>query len=409
MAMADDYDAHVLILGASFTGLELVRRLRRSRRGRALEVLVVDRQAQHPYIPLSHELLTRRMPTGVGDGTILDTAAYVRGFANTRFEAGTIVGFDVDEHAVTLADGRRFSGRFVVVALGSEVRPPSRLPGGERLRGYKFATELDARTRELEGLLDPRADAEGEPAIVVVGGGITGVEIAGELGHLRAVRPQGWRAPKVTLVHGGERLLPRLTARAGAKAAAALQRQGVEVLLGARLLELGESVARIRTADGDVHERACALGIWGGGLQPPPVLDAMGLPRTDAGWLRVGPTLQCFPETTDEPEIFAGGDIARIYGGDGEWPTMQRAIEGIFAADTLCRNILTLAARASDYPEGVPPLSPHRLWEDFPHGVSVGASSLVVYGPLVLATSRINTWFRRFLMRQYMRRYAPAE
>ncbi len=232
--MADDYDAHVLILGASFTGLELLRRLRRTRRGRALEVLIVDRQARHPYIPLSHELLTKRMATGVEAGTILDTAAYVRGFTKTRFEVGTIAGFDVDEHAVLLEDGRRFSARFVVVALGSEVRPPPGLAGGEHLRGYKFAAELADLGGELEGLLagvEEASEAEGEPAIVVVGGGITGVEIAGELGHLRAGRPSGWRAPKVTLIQGASRLLPGLTERAGAKALAALREQSSSCLL----------------------------------------------------------------------------------------------------------------------------------------------------------------------------------
>ena len=63
--MTDDYDAHVLILGGSFLGIELVRLLRSDRRGRALSITVVDRQAEHPYIPLGHELLTGRVPAGM--------------------------------------------------------------------------------------------------------------------------------------------------------------------------------------------------------------------------------------------------------------------------------------------------------------------------------------------------------
>jgi hypothetical protein len=86
---------------------------------------------------------------------------------------------------------------------------------------------------------------------------------------------------------------------------------------------------------------------------------------------------------------------------------MQRAIEGIFAGETIATNILALARFAPGYPGdgGVPPLTPHTLWSDFPHGVSIGGRSLVVYGPLVFGVSRFNIWFRRFLMRQYMRRY----
>ena len=57
------------------------------------------------------------------------------------------------------------------------------------------------------------------------------------------------------------------------------------------------------------------------------------------------------------------------------------------------------------YAEGPPPLRPHALWRDFPHGVSAGGKSLVTYGPLVLPGAGLNIWFRRFLMRQYMRRF----
>jgi NADH dehydrogenase FAD-containing subunit len=132
----------------------------------------------------------------------------------------------------------------------------------------------------------------------------------------------------------------------------------------------------------------------------------LNLPLTEDGWLRVGPTLQCL--VGHDPDIFAGGDIVRIYGGDGRWPTMQRAIEAIFAGETIATNILELARHAPGYAnDGVPPLKPHPLWSDFPHGVSIGGRALIVYGPLVFGVSSFNIWFRRFLMKQYMRRY-PA-
>ena len=397
-----DYDAHVLILGGSFTGVELVRRLRRDRRGRKLEILVVDRQRQHPYIPLCHELLTERMATGVEQRTILPSADYVQTRPPARWEQGEIISFDPESHTVYLDDGRSFSGRFVVVALGSELRPPWELEGRERLLSYKSQAEFEACKVALAKLLHGREHA---PAVLVVGGGISGVEMAGELAHLARSRPEGWAAPRVTLVHGGARLLPALDPHAGEWAAAALRRQGVELLLETRLQSVEDGHAVIRNAAGE-RIIPCELGLWGGGLQPPPVLEHLGLPLDPDGWLRVGPTLQCFPETTDEPEIFAGGDVARIYGGTGRWPTMQRAIEGIFAATTMAENILELARHGDDYPEGVPPLQPHRLWDDFPHGVSAGGESLVVYGRMLARSSRINIWFRRFLMRRYMARYS---
>lgn len=400
--MTDEYDAHVLILGGSFTGVELVRLLRKDRRGRKLEIVVVDRQRQHPYIPLGHELVAERLPLGQPGQTTLASDRFVEARPPARWVQAEIVGFDPSSHTVTLADGRTLSGRFVVVALGSEVRPPASLPGGERMLAYKFQAQLDQAHDALAQLL--RGDGE-PPTILVAGGGITGVEIAGELAHLATKRPFGWRAPKVVLVHGGDRLLPGLTPKAGKKAEDALRAQGVEVCLQTRLEGVDERSATIRGPDGE-RTIACDLSFWAAGLQPPAVIDALGLPRTEDGWLRVGPTLLCFSGTTDEPEIFAGGDIARVHGGAGRWPTMQRAIEGIFAAQTLAANILELCRHPPGYPgEGVPPLWPHRLWSDFPHGVSIGGRSLIVVGRWVFSFARFNIWFRRFLMRMYMRRY----
>jgi phosphotransferase system HPr (HPr) family protein len=138
----DQHDAHVLILGGSFTGVELVRLLRRDRRGRKLEIIVVDRQREHPYIPLGHELVTERMQPGEPGKTVLASDRFVEAKPPARWVQGEIVGFDPGSHTVTLADGRTLSGRFVVVALGSEVRPPSSMSGGERMLAYKFESDV---------------------------------------------------------------------------------------------------------------------------------------------------------------------------------------------------------------------------------------------------------------------------
>jgi NADH dehydrogenase len=152
----------------------------------------------------------------------------------------------------------------------------------------------------------------------------------------------------------------------------------------------------------------CDLAFWTGGIRPAPILGALGLPRTEQGWLAVGPTLQCFPTPEpSKPEIFACGDAVRIMGGEGEWPTMQRAIECLWQAKVVARNIIRLARAAPDFSEGVPPLHPHCLRESFFYGVSVGARSLVVWGNTAIDLPGVNHWFRRWLMRQYFARYEP--
>lgn len=375
--MSDDCD--VLILGGSFTGIEVVRRLRRARAGRSLRITVVDRQCEHLYIPLGHELLCDRMPFGVEVGTVLASARYVDEFGpGVVWVRGELTHFDPSTRTATLADGRTLSARFVVFALGSEVRPPASLPGGERLLSYKSEAQFERARESLA--------RSPEGSVVVIGGGITGVEIAGELAHRTRL--------KVTMIHAGARLLPGLCERAGRKALAGLQAQGVQVLLHARVLEVGESTLRIRSEQTGEQTLDCTLGFWAGGLQPPAVIEQLGLARDRRGWLIVDPQLRC------GEGLFAGGDIARVHESPDAvlpWPTMQRAIEGIFAAITITANILALVRGK--------PLRRHRLWSDFPHGVSIGARSLVVYGPIVIALAGLNIWFRRFLMRQYMRRY----
>ena len=389
----------VLILGASFAGIEVLHQLRRTRAGRGLQVTLVDRQVEHPYIPLLHERLCGRL--GEAEST-LPTARAVAGDSRACYVADEVVGFNPEAREATLASGGRLRGRFVVVALGSVVTPPPELPGGELAHACKAADACARARAALEGCLAGEGPA---PPIVVIGGGISGVEVAGELAHLARARPAGWRAPRVALVHGGDRLLPHLSERASRRTLDHLRAQGVEVRLGERARAIAAAHVEVEGRGGAARLPA-ALVFWGGGVRPPPALGALGLPRTPAGWLAVGPTLQCFPSARpSRPEIFACGDAARVIGGEGEWPTMQRAIECLWQAKVVARGVAALAAEAPDYPRGVPPIDPHALRRDFFHGVSLGARSLVVYGRLVVDAPALNTWFRRFLMRRYFARY----
>ncbi|MBZ5713640.1 NAD(P)/FAD-dependent oxidoreductase [Nannocystis pusilla] len=404
----DDAGADVLILGASFAGVELLHQLRRSARGRGLKIVVVDRQAEHPYIPLVQERLVGRIDAA---GSVLATRRYVEGPARARYVVGDVVGLDPDRKEVALASGERLRARFIVVALGSVLAPPAAIEGAERFVDYKFDREFVHAADRLAALLAPGGPAGERPALVVVGGGISGVELAGELARLARVRPAGWRAPKVTLVHSGARLLPHLCARAGATAERHLRAQGVELRLNTRLTRLAAGTAAIRPSAGGagagIEDVPCDMAFWSGGVRPAPVLAKLSLPRTDDGWLAVGPTLQCFATAKPtRPDIFAIGDAARVQSATGEWPTMQRAIECLWQAGLTARNLTRLAHEAPDYPHGVPPLRPHTLREDFFHGISLGDESLIVYGRLVLDFAAVNTWFRRFLMRRYFARYS---
>ncbi len=398
--MAKTSDVDLLVLGASFAGIETLYQLWRRYDGKVVTA-VVDRQRTHGYIPLVQERLCGRIDAA---GSTLDSAAYIESLPHTRFVQDEVVGFDAETKTATLGSGKAIRGRVVVVALGSVLAPPTSIAGHERLVVHKLAAEFDDAVQRLESALSGASSA---PSLVVVGGGITGVELAGELAHLASARPEGWAAPKVTLLSTGPRLVENLPASVARTVQRILERQGVTVLLQTTLREVGPDAVVVES-QGERTTIDAALAFWGGGVRPAPLLQTMGLPRTDDGWLSVGPSLQCFatPEPTQH-EIFACGDAVRVEGGDGRWPTMQRAIECLWQAKLVAKNVIRLLKEKADYPEGIPPMLPHRLRERFPYGVSLGAKSLLVVGGARAHVPAVTPWFRRFLMRQYFDRYTP--
>jgi NADH:ubiquinone reductase (H+-translocating) len=382
-------DADVLILGASMAGVELWHRLRNDARGRELSIAVVDRQERHGYIPLVQERICRRLP----EPSTVQTRRWMQADPRVQWETAEVLGFDPDRCEAVLGDGRRIRGRYVVVALGSTVAAPPRLPGAQYLHGHKLEDETEQAARALDAILSTRAS----PRIVVIGGGISGVEMAGEIADLRRNRSPKWAIPKVTLVHGADRLLPHLGARASRIADRSLRKQGIEILAETRVLGATENTVQVRDESG-LRSIPFDLAFWAGGVRAPSILCRLGLPTTRSGWLQVSPTLQCMPAT--QPTIFACGDDCRVVDRSREWPTMQRAIECIWQAGAVSRSILAMEAGGS-------PVR-HSLHTDFFHGVSMGRYSMITYGPFALEMGAFAIWFRRFLMRQYLARYRAA-
>jgi NADH dehydrogenase len=390
--------ADVLVLGASFAGVELVYQLHRRAAAKPPKIVVVDRDREHGYLPLVQERLVGTIDPAT---TLLRTAAYIEGLPRARFVQGEIVEVDARGRAAVLADGTRITARVLVIALGSVLAPPPSIPGGERMLAHKSPQQLAALRQRLAEVY---ASADADARVVVVGGGISGCELAGELASLAARTERPWPGvPKVTLVASTDRLVPILHPRVGVRAKAALVEQGVDVRLGARVVAVEGGAVELAIA-GRRERLDAAVVVWTGGIAPAPLVAALDVDRTPAGWIAVGPTLQCFP-TRGPAEVFACGDAVRVLGGDGEWPTMQRAIECIWQAKVVARNALALLDRSDERDADHTGLHPHRPRPQFAYGVSLGARSLVVYGWLCVGVSWINRWFRRWLMRQYFARY----
>jgi len=403
--MSSVTDTDVLILGASFAGIEVLHELVSYAEGSPPATIVIDRLTRHGYLPLVQERLCGRLDP---DASVLDTASYVRSVPRAQFVAGEVVALDPETKVVTLASGAQYRGRFVVVALGSESSPPQALEGREHILGYKTPEDFDRAARAIAAAVRPEPNPR---AIAVIGGGVSGVELAAELADLVRTSGLSPEACRISLITSSDRLLPTMSPRVARHVARRLEAQHVELRLRTRLVSAHPEGITLNERRGnveDVLEMMTTATLWAAGIGPSAVLSRLGLPRNDAGWLVVGPSLQCFPTPKPtKPDLFACGDAVRIRGGEGEWPTMQRAIECIWQAKVVARNLLRMAKERPDYPNGVPSLLPHRLRREFFYGVSLGARSMIVYRHLSVDMPRINREFRRWLMRQYFARYTP--
>lgn len=278
----------VVILGGGFAGLAAAQSLKADR----FDVALIDRRRAFEFLPNIHELLS-----GVKSPELLrlplDRALAGLGH---RFVNDTVTSIDPLERAVCVERRRRPIGYdALVVALG----------GADATRGVAGVTDHAHPFKSVEdcariGCRLAELDARGQHAsIVIIGGGLEGVEALGEI--LRRYRGNGLL--KVTLVEARERLLP--------EAPTTLDRQ-VRELCGPFNVAFEmdapvESIESDRVLLRDGREIASDLVIWTGGPAPPPELAVSGLAPKGA-WAGVNDSLQ----SNDYEEVFVVGDAAEV-------------------------------------------------------------------------------------------------
>jgi NADH dehydrogenase len=400
---ASQLSCDLLVLGASFTGVEVMHRLRCRGALANLDTIVVDCRQTHGYIPLVHELVA-----GEVDATtyVLATAQYIRSLPRTSYLVDTVVGLDAQARQVTLASGRCIHARAIIIALGSSVEIPPSLGAARGATSAKFLEQCDELRQRLQTCAPGR--------LVVVGGGITGVEMAGELAAWSIRTNKGF---SVTLLDSHEYLLTQSARAAGRSAEKLLRTLGVEILLRSRVKAIDANRVTItRTlgtgAEGEATtDLDCSLVVWAGGIRPVSVKSEWGVYRGSSGFIEVDTALRCRTRDGETaPGIFAGGDAVRVRDEAGIRPTMQRAIECIWQGGLLARNVEAfLNVPTIDGRTAAPRFSYHTLVRDFPYGISIGPHSLVTYGSWVVNLRALGVAFRRWLMRRYFARYRPRK
>jgi NADH dehydrogenase len=306
---------HVVIVGAGFGGLATARALADA----PVAVTLVDRNNFHTFQPLLYQVATAGLASS-------DVAYPVRGIvgrqANLSFRHATVIGADLDARVLHLQhDDHEVTDLgfdHLVVAAGA-VANTFGIAGVEHhgFPLYNLGDAVRLRNHVLERFeaadADPSLVDAGALTFVVVGGGPTGVEVAGaltELFHLVLRRDFPHLAvdrARVVLVEMQEHLLAPFGAASRRHARETLVERGVEV-------RTGTQVARVRAttvtlADGE--ELPAHTLVWAAGVQANPLGALLGLETGRAGRIVVGPDLQ----VPGRPGVWAIGDVAAIEAG----------------------------------------------------------------------------------------------
>ena len=305
--------SHVMIVGAGFGGLAAARALRRA----DVRVTVVDQHNYHTFLPLLYQVATAGLePQDIAH----PVRAILRRYPNAVFRLGEVVGADLGEGVVEFASGERLAYDFLILASGSETETFG-LPGArEHAFGLHSVDEARAFRNRVLRVLE-RADWIQDPeererllTFVVVGGGPTGVEIAGALAELRRhVVTRDYPGidaedVRVILLEGTDALLRGMPESLREKALRSARALGVDVRLNTLVERIFEDRVELRGGT-EIPTRSV---LWAAGVKGAALADKLGLARGSSRRIPVTPSLQ----VAEHPRVFAIGDLALIEGAE---------------------------------------------------------------------------------------------
>ena len=270
------------------------------------DVTLVDKNVYSTFQPLLYEVAT----AGLTSADVAYPLWSATGRRGARFRNGEMVGVDLDRRVAALDSGEELSYDYLIIATGVAAAffgVPGAAEHSMSLYTRRDAVALrnellDALERRNEGLTKPELD------VTIVGGGPTGVELAGTLAEMRnvalpAVFPEIDRSMfKVRLVEMGPALLAPYDDSLRQYTRQQLVERGVEVLLNTAIKEV--RARSVLLADDSEHHSD--ITVWAAGISAPDTGWTSGLPRGKGGRIEVGADLR----VTGQDRVFATGDVS---------------------------------------------------------------------------------------------------
>ena len=296
----------VVIVGGGFGGLAVARGLA----GAPVDVLLIDKHNHMLFQPLLYQVATSALAPQHIARPIRNV---LRDARNVRVHWDEVTGVDRAARVVHTLRGGDMPFDYLVLATGATHSYFGKDEWAEHAPGLKSATDAAAlRTRILGAFeraeMEPKGPRRDELLeFVIVGGGPTGVELAGAIAELarhslgRDFRSVSAHCAKIKLVEAGPRILPAFDERLSASAEGALKKLGVEVMTDTRVTEIAEG--RVKLGDTDLASQTV---IWAAGVQASPAARWLDAPADRAGRVTVDEHLRI----ADDRRIFVVGDTA---------------------------------------------------------------------------------------------------
>lgn len=304
----------VVIVGGGFGGLWAAKSLA----NRRVDVTLIDRKNHHVFQPLLYQVATAVLSPGEVAQPIRRILHYAK---NIEVILGEVMGFDTANNRVRLDDGSEVGFDYLIVAAGArhayfghddwEVSAPGLKTledAVEIRRRVLLAFELAERDAYLKGVYDPLH-------FVVVGGGPTGVELAGAIADIarqalaKDFKAIDTRKAKVILFEGSDRVLGTFAKDLSESAKSQLEELGVEVRLNSFVTDIAPG--QIKVGEEWIH---CDVVLWATGVAASPIGNLLGAETDNAGRVFVEPDLSI----PGHPNVFVIGDMASLKQENGE-------------------------------------------------------------------------------------------